>query len=1019
VKKLILFLFLLGTANAAVTVTATATNPYGNIVMPGVTRQPGWAITGGTNNTLNFTLGGTSSGVTLSCASACAPEVAVTMPSTASACSVTGSVGSYSVTGGTVFTVTGTSTDDNTKSATITFQVCDTTSGAFVDVEPSYNQAFQGQSKTLQSYVGGYANENVTWAITTTPSGGNATLADTSNRDTVFNSGTVAGRYVITATSVANGSISGTAIIYVSPNTLPRTTSPNLTESTECYVDPALTGSDIEIGSGQTYTTISAAPTQSMSAGTIVRIHPGTYHEAMQVGGTGTPSQPIYICGVADGSGNLPIMDGSNSTESSSNGSGLVGLGGIKLFNCLLTNTGYGLGSCGPDYVSITGIRLQKWNVGETYYPLGNMGSPTVWTTGGPPAGIWSRSGQHLHIEGVDEYDVAWGALLNNNTFPNSNTNDTAGQMWADYQQFIGSHISDFSFPNGFSTHGLYMQGGHVLIEGNLIENPQIDCSPLPLNDCNYDGGNFIKARGSASIIRYNTLRGLLTGNAIAYPDMADSATYTSLSQYLGLQGDTTCGDSAYCTITTNRATIPQMLENQQALQEDYSYGNVFSMSAGIKNNSVYDVGSYAAFNSGHSGGSGSECEHTNSAGTALCNPEMDHNGIHYSFNNTIDQAGAGGLPGGIWQTANDSSGTIVATAQYFATAIWSQNDIIWNDANHNTGSNPFQLNLDSTHVATYTTDLFQSGLVTCTGTITGGTTQGWGGYTNNFAFSPSNPIKTVTGLGGSNCLTTSTMPYNRATYAPQTTSAAVGAGSAITNAVIAHMPDRFQPDPVNGFMVARVHPTTIGALDASATQPTISSIAVTPSSYSMSTGGATLWYGATTTFSNGLTENCSFRCIWGPASGTILFNFYPERNEFGTNNVIGTENATANEDSTTGSSPLTIGSVTVANPTFSPPAGTYTGTQTVTISTSTGGASICYRINATPAATTPGTCDSGSTLYTGPISVAVSETVNALGTLSSATNSSVVGAAYTISPALNGSAFGGTQTFGGTGTIH
>lgn len=89
-----------------------------------------------------------------------------------------------------------------------------------------------------------------------------------------------------------------------------------------------------------------------------------------------------------------------------------------------------------------------------------------------------------------------------------------------------------------------------------------------------------------------------------------------------------------------------------------------------------------------------------------------------------------------------------------------------------------------------------------------------------------------------------------------------------------------------------------------------------------------------------------------------------------------------------------------VATPTASPIAGTYTSTQSVTLSTATGGATICYTTNGTtPAATTPGTCDVGSITYSGTITVAVTTTIKALGTLSGDANSSVATFAYTIAP--------------------
>lgn len=93
-------------------------------------------------------------------------------------------------------------------------------------------------------------------------------------------------------------------------------------------------------------------------------------------------------------------------------------------------------------------------------------------------------------------------------------------------------------------------------------------------------------------------------------------------------------------------------------------------------------------------------------------------------------------------------------------------------------------------------------------------------------------------------------------------------------------------------------------------------------------------------------------------------------------------------------------GTPVVATPTASPVAGTYSSTQSVTLSTVTGGATICYTTNGTtPGAAVAGTCDGGSTTYTGTITVATTTTIKAIGTLSGDTNSGVFSGLYTITP--------------------
>ena len=105
-----------------------------------------------------------------------------------------------------------------------------------------------------------------------------------------------------------------------------------------------------------------------------------------------------------------------------------------------------------------------------------------------------------------------------------------------------------------------------------------------------------------------------------------------------------------------------------------------------------------------------------------------------------------------------------------------------------------------------------------------------------------------------------------------------------------------------------------------------------------------------------------------------------------------------------------------VSLPQFSPAAGSYTTTQTVAISDSTAGAAIYYTTNGS-------TPTSGSTRYTGPITVAGNTDIHAIAVLSGLTNSNVASASYTIQPngtEINfGNGFGGAVglTFNGSAT--
>jgi hypothetical protein len=78
------------------------------------------------------------------------------------------------------------------------------------------------------------------------------------------------------------------------------------------------------------------------------------------------------------------------------------------------------------------------------------------------------------------------------------------------------------------------------------------------------------------------------------------------------------------------------------------------------------------------------------------------------------------------------------------------------------------------------------------------------------------------------------------------------------------------------------------------------------------------------------------------------------------------------------------------ATPTFSPPSGTYTSVQTVTIGDTTSGATIYYSTNGSMPTTS-------STQYTSPVSVASTETLEAIAVASGYRNSATASGAYTI----------------------
>jgi Chitobiase/beta-hexosaminidase C-terminal domain len=101
------------------------------------------------------------------------------------------------------------------------------------------------------------------------------------------------------------------------------------------------------------------------------------------------------------------------------------------------------------------------------------------------------------------------------------------------------------------------------------------------------------------------------------------------------------------------------------------------------------------------------------------------------------------------------------------------------------------------------------------------------------------------------------------------------------------------------------------------------------------------------------------------------------------------------------------------STPTFSPVAGTYTGTQSVTLSTSSSGAVICYNTTGSPATNGSTGCTAG-TVYSSAVSVPSSETLYAVAGGTGYTDSSVGSAAYTINTSTPPAKFSGKVTVSG-----
>jgi hypothetical protein len=780
--------------------TGTATNGsnYGYQVLPGSIRNISVNLTGGTLNTVNWTVAATTGGATatLDRSTNAIGLLNVIIGSTAGSCTISGTMGSYVVNSTATITVRATSVDDITKTADFLFKVCAPTTR--VRISPGYQQAYIGQPVELQSYVLGNTNEAGTWTITTNP-GSAGSIVDSNKRDTVF-SATATGRYILTFTSAADASKSSTGIVYVA-GAQPSygLVTANLTMSVPCAADPAFTGTEYQVGPTKTYHTIAAVPTGSITAGSIVQVYnedtgtnPTTYHEQARINGQGTATQPILFCGVPNSLGVLPVMDGSNATSATTD----TGIQRYAIINVWGPNDYHGLytnGSNGSDYTTVSGIRVV--NARNTFQFIdATTGTPTNYDDF--CAGIRVKSGQFVNIIGNDIENAGNGVFVQNNSA--GGWSQTSG-----FSVIRGNRVRSAGLYNNAGSHGIYSQGFYPLIEGNRIE-------PLIL----YAAGNMIKDRGLESIHRYNYMRTEDGTYVIGMESSTDPMPYLTFEPWLGGAGETNCALATYCDYE-NTITPDQVAAYQESLEKTFMYGNIYSS----RGNQFL-----ADFKLADSGG--------DSGGIWPNETEMsDHLGRTYFYSNTVDNP-----PFAVFATLTGSNNGGNPSQQPMKPDIFAANNIMYLA---NTGSvTIFSLTRNASIIGTWQTNLFNKGTVNNTTPINGATPTGstniygWQDWNDALQYPGVFPINGhqagLTTAGTGNFLETDTvnhMPYNAVTFAPVSGAGAVGVGSTITDPVASLMPVRYQYAVESGAIIARTASTTVGAVDTG-NQPALTSLA-------------------------------------------------------------------------------------------------------------------------------------------------------------------------------------------------
>lgn len=412
-----------------------------------------------------------------------------------------------------------------------------------VHVMPFYEVLYQGQYADLQADVSGKVNLGVTWSVSPS-NGGLSILNGTTNRSLAIK-GVSAGTYTITATSAADGTAAGSAKIVVTANSI----AGQIRKSKVIPIDCT------PVGSGTTYevtdaTTFAATPWGSLTAGDTVRIHPGTYAIPFQIGTSGTPTQPIRVCGLPDSSGNLPILTGNSA------GPGNVtpaqqpyGLIVLATNNFAHVNCSLGTGCSEPPEPDPHSIIIEGLKIQSAYSAYNRAGNAGAWAVG---AGSIRVAARDVVIRGNEITDSS------NGLFCISQATELETTM-VRRVTVEGNYIYGNGEVGGFSQHNNYLQGDELLYQWNWVGTVRAG-----------SGGGSVKIRMPYAVVRYNYIQA--SARLLDMVELEDWHDYGIPSIYYA--------DNMPTTTPADPISIADIAVVAEHLQKDYIYGNMFDNNA-------------------------------------------------------------------------------------------------------------------------------------------------------------------------------------------------------------------------------------------------------------------------------------------------------------------------------------------------------------------------------------------------------------------------------------------------------
>lgn len=280
---------------------------------------------------------------------------------------------------------------------------------------------------------------------------------------------------------------------------------------------------DYSVGPGQTYTNIVDVPWHTITAGDTVYVHyrETPYYEKILLSGKGTSGSPVRLIGVVDGSGNRPIIDGTNAVSGSNywdpsgDTSGATGAEQniinvhTRATNLASVHTTMGGGNFGQSsYIEIRNFEIRN----STGSYTNSFGLTATYTNDAACIGIHMTD----------------NIIIDNNIIHNCGNGIFGAPLYYGTTSNLtvsNNHFYDNGRSGGYLEHQIYAEFDKITIEGNRI-GPNISGAY----------GSQIKDRSAGTVIRYNDISASRSGRQLDLVETENSVenqAFQNLPYYL------------------------------------------------------------------------------------------------------------------------------------------------------------------------------------------------------------------------------------------------------------------------------------------------------------------------------------------------------------------------------------------------------------------------------------------------------------------------------------------------------